>query len=127
MVRITKIIIKADTYIEFFLNLSLTLMVCSVIIVLRQVRERLFLFPVILLAFLNVCSGVFVLAAWWAHQASLVSQNCFAMHLVQGETDMSKSVLLAIDGSHCGAHALQHILALTDSASVKVVLAYVIK
>ena len=40
---------------------------------------------------------------------------------------MSKSILLAIDGSSGGAHALQHILALTDSASVKVVLAYVIE
>lgn len=40
---------------------------------------------------------------------------------------MSKSVLLAIDGSSGGAHALQHILAFTDSASVKVVLAYVIE
>lgn len=39
---------------------------------------------------------------------------------------MSKSILLAIDVSSGGAHALQHILAFTDSASVKVVLAYVI-
>ena len=40
---------------------------------------------------------------------------------------MSKSVLLTIDGSSGGAHALQHFLAFTDSASVKVVLAYVIE
>lgn len=40
---------------------------------------------------------------------------------------MSKSVLLAIDGNSGGAHALQHILAFTDSASVRVVLAYVIE
>ena len=62
MFRIKKLLIKAYAYIEFFLNLPLTLIVCSFLTVLRQVRGKLFLFPIILLVLLSVCSRVFVLA-----------------------------------------------------------------